>query len=66
MLTEITKGKGKAEDIGVVETEYGRIAVLVCADTFSDANVERIKRGKPDLMIVPYGWAAKNEEWPEH
>lgn len=58
--------EGKAEDIGVVETEYGRIAVLVCADTFSDANVERIKRGKPDLMIVPYGWAAKNEEWPEH
>src|SRR5271165_4194087 len=58
--------EGKAEDIGVVETEYGRIALLVCADTFSDANVERIKRGKPDLMIVPYGWAAKNEEWPEH
>jgi len=58
--------EGKTEDIGVVETEYGRIAVLVCADTFSDENVERIKRGKPDLMIVPYGWAAKNEEWPEH
>jgi len=58
--------EGKPEDIGVVETEYGRIALLICADTFSDANVERIKREKPDLMIVPYGWAAKNEEWPEH
>ena len=58
--------EGKAEDMGIVETEYGRIALLICTDTFSDGNVERIKQGKPDLMIVPYGWAAKNEEWPEH
>jgi len=58
--------QGKPEDIGVVETEYGRIALLVCADTFSDSNFERIKRLKPDLMIVPYGWAARNDQWPQH
>jgi N-carbamoylputrescine amidase len=58
--------QGKPEDIGVVETEYGRIALLICADTFSDSNFERIKRLKPDLMIVPYGWAARNDQWPQH
>lgn len=58
--------EGKSEDIGVVETEYGRIALLICADTFSDSNFERIKRLKPDLMIVPYGWAAKTDKWPQH
>jgi predicted amidohydrolase len=58
--------QGRAEDIGVVETEYGRIAVLICADTFSDAFVERMKTLKPDLMLVPYGWAATNDKWPDH
>lgn len=58
--------QGKPEDIAVVETEFGRIAFLICADTFSDSHFERIRQAKPDLMIVPYGWAAKPQEWPEH
>lgn len=58
--------QGSPSDIGVIETEFGRIAFLICADTFSDVHFERIKTLKPDFMIVPYGWAAKPEEWPEH
>jgi predicted amidohydrolase len=58
--------QGKPEDIGVVDTEFGRIAVLICADTFSDAFVNRMKGLKPDLMLVPYGWAAPNDQWPQH
>jgi predicted amidohydrolase len=58
--------QGKPEDIGVVDTEFGRIAVLICADTFSDAFVNRMKELKPDLMLVPYGWAAPNDQWPQH
>ena len=58
--------QGRPEDIGVVETEFGRIAVLICADTFTDAYLERLKALKPDLMLVPYGWAAPNDQWPEH
>lgn len=58
--------QGRPEDIGVVETEFGRIALLICADTFTDAFVERLKHLKPDLMLVPYGWAATNDQWPGH
>ncbi|MDR3772527.1 MAG: carbon-nitrogen hydrolase family protein [Terracidiphilus sp.] len=58
--------EGRPEDIGVVETEFGRLAVLICADTFTDAYLERLKALKPDLMLVPYGWAAANDQWPEH
>ena len=58
--------QGRPEDIGVVETEFGRIAVLICADTFTDAYLERLKALKPDLMLVPYGWAAPNDQWPRH
>jgi len=58
--------QGRPDDINVVETEFGRIAFLICADTFTDAFFERVKQLKPDFMIVPYGWAAKPDEWPEH
>jgi predicted amidohydrolase len=58
--------QGSPNEINVIETEFGRIAFLICADTFSDAHFERIKQLKPDFMIVPYGWAAKPEEWPQH
>jgi N-carbamoylputrescine amidase len=58
--------QGTSEGIGVVETEFGRIALLICADTFTDAYFERIQRLTPELLLVPYGWAAPREEWPEH
>lgn len=58
--------QGRPEDIGVVDTEFGRIAVLICADTFTDAFVNRMKVLKPDLMLVPYGWAAPSDQWPQH
>lgn len=58
--------QGRPEDIGVVDTEFGRIAVLICADTFTDAFAERLRALKPDLLLVPYGWAATNDKWPEH
>jgi predicted amidohydrolase len=40
--------------------------VLICADTFTDAFLDRLKVLKPDLMLVPYGWAAPDDKWPEH
>lgn len=58
--------EGRPEDIGVVETEFGRIGVLICADTFTDAYFERLKALKPELLLVPYGWAATNDKWPDH
>lgn len=58
--------QGDPSEINVVDTEFGRIAFLICADTFTDDFFQRIRDLKPDFMIVPYGWAAKPAEWPEH
>lgn len=58
--------KGTADGIGVVETEFGRIGLVICADTFQDSVASRIAELKPDLMLVPYGWAAPMDQWPEH
>ncbi len=58
--------EGRPEDIGIVETEFGRIAVLICADTFVDSHLARLKSLNPDLLLVPYGWAAPKQDWPGH
>jgi predicted amidohydrolase len=57
---------GERDGIGVVDTEFGRVGVIICADTFVDEYAQKVASLKPDLMLVPYGWAAKVEEWPEH
>ena len=57
---------GDPDGIGVVDTEFGRIGVIICADTFVDEYAQRVASLKPDLMLVPYGWAAQVEKWPAH
>jgi N-carbamoylputrescine amidase len=58
--------QGKPEGIGVADTEFGRIGVLICADTFLDRAAYQMTAFKPDLVIVPYGWAAESGQWPAH
>lgn len=57
---------GDSADIRAVETPFGRIGMLICADSFRDGLLKTLAARKPDLVYIPYGWAAKREEWPEH
>ncbi|HPA46734.1 MAG TPA: carbon-nitrogen hydrolase family protein [bacterium] len=67
ILTELMKPPyTPGNTIRAVETRFGRIGILICADTFIEEHLIRMKEAKPDLVIVPYGWAAKKDEWPEH
>ncbi len=56
----------RGEDVLTADTPLGRIGLLICADTFDKDILKRMADLKPDLMLVPYGWAAKEEAWPEH
>ena len=58
--------EGLDEGVGVVETRFGRIGLVICADTFEDGVAKRIEELAPDLMLVPYGWAAPMDQWPGH
>jgi N-carbamoylputrescine amidase len=58
--------KGKKEDIRAVDTPLGRLGLLICADTFVDEHLLALRGEKPDLVLVPYGWAAPPGEWPGH
>lgn len=57
---------GRPESIAVAETRLGRIGMLICADTFIDDHIARMKALRPDLVLVPYGWAAERDQWPAH
>ena len=69
ILTELMEPPytpGKSASSSIADTRFGRIGMLVCADTFLDATVAEVAAGQPDLMLVPYGWAAPESDWPEH
>ena len=57
---------GDINSIGVVATEFGRVGVLICADTFVDDYALRLASLKPDLVLVPYGWAETFEKWSQN
>ncbi len=58
-----TPGDGRP---AVVDTRLGRIGLLICADTFESSLVDAVAAQQPQLVLVPYGWAAPSADWPEH
>lgn len=53
-------------EVQVVETRFGRVGVLICADTHEPGILGRMAALEPDLVLVPYGYAADESQWPEH
>jgi predicted amidohydrolase len=53
-------------EVKVAVTKFGNIGVLICADSFVDGLVTLMSRKKPDLLLIPFGWAAPESAWPEH
>jgi predicted amidohydrolase len=54
------------KDVDVVDTKFGKIGLLICADTHKDDILNRMAELNPDLLLVPYGYAAPENHWPEH
>jgi len=54
------------EDVNAVETRFGKIGLLICADTHESRILNRMAALKPDLLLVPYGYAAEENKWPRH
>jgi predicted amidohydrolase len=67
LLSELmTPPYAPGHEVKVAETRFGKIGVLICADTHEQEILERMASLKPDLVLVPYGYAAPEEAWPEH
>ena len=54
------------EEVNIAVTGFGKVGVLICADTHDEEILARMAGLHPDLVIVPYGYAAQESEWPEH
>ena len=67
LLTELMSPPYTAgKNVDVVETEFGKIGLLICADTHKDEILKSMAKLKPDLLLVPYGYAAEENQWPGH
>lgn len=49
-------------NVSVAETPWGRLGVLICADTFDENVVGKMAALQPDILIVPYGFQAAPAE----
>jgi predicted amidohydrolase len=54
------------KNVDVVETKFGKIGLLICADTHKDEILNHMAALKPDLLLIPYGYAAQENKWPAH
>ena len=52
--------------VGTVDTRFGRIGLLICADSFVKDMLASMAEKKPDIVLIPYGWAAPEGEWPQY
>ena len=67
ILTELmTPPYTPGSDVLTVDTSLGKIGVLICADSFTEGVLDKMKAQSPELLIIPYGWAKEEEDWPEH
>jgi len=67
ILTELMNPAYTAgEPVRTAETRFGRIGLLICADTHRDDILQRMAALRPDLLLVPYGYAAAANKWPGH
>jgi len=67
LLTELmTPPYTPGADVAVAHTLLGRIGLLICADTFAEDLLAKTAALRPDILLVPYGWAAPEQQWPDH
>jgi predicted amidohydrolase len=52
--------------VAAVETKFGKIGILICADSFKDTLLIEMLNYQPEVVIIPYGWAAEDNGWPMH
>eukprot|EP01043_Picozoa_sp_COSAG02_P006206 COSAG02_NODE_175_length_31226_cov_95.275934_3_plen_253_part_00 len=45
-------------NVSVADTPWGKLGILICADTFDQSVVGRMAALHPDILVVPYGFQA--------
>ena len=53
-------------EVKSIETPFGQVGLMICADSFDDSLVKKMRSQQPDFVLIPYGWAKEEEDWPGH
>ncbi|MCC6487221.1 MAG: carbon-nitrogen hydrolase family protein [Candidatus Hydrogenedentes bacterium] len=61
-LTAHLYDAGNSGDIKVVDTEFGRVGVTICADNFNIVHPQKVADQGAWLLITPHGFAEKQED----
>jgi N-carbamoylputrescine amidase len=61
-LTKHLCDPGAAKDIKVVDTEFGRIGLTICADNFNLQHPQRVADLGAWLLVAPHGFAAEESK----
>jgi predicted amidohydrolase len=67
LLAELMSPPYRAgKSVNVAETTFGRVGLLICADTHESDILKQTAALEPDLLLIPYGYAATEDAWPAH
>lgn len=58
---DIAGGFSPGSEIEIVETEFGKIGILICIDTSIEKHIYRMADLKPDIILVPAYGLAKSD-----
>lgn len=61
-LTAHLYDAGSADDIKVVDTEFGILGITICADNFSIENPRKVAGLGAWMLIAPHGFAAREND----
>jgi len=61
-LTSHLYDAGNADDIRVVDSEFGRLGITICADNFTIEYPRRVASQGAWLLITPHGFAEKQKD----
>jgi len=62
----MTPPYARGNEIITIGTEFGTIGMLICADSFDNEILGKMKIQNPDIVLIPYGWANTEDSWPGH
>ncbi len=65
-LTSQLYDAGNADDIKVIDTEFGVVGITICADNFTIENSKKIAELGAWLLITPHGYAARVNDVPDN
>jgi N-carbamoylputrescine amidase len=65
-LTERLYDAGNPDEVSIVDTEFGRLGLTICADNFDTSFPRKVAERGAWLLVAPHGFAAEQSKLEEN